>query len=138
MKTIDELKKEIVEEFQDLTDWEEKFQLLIELGEQLPPYPEEKRKDEYLVPGCQSKVWVAPRLEDGLLYFDADSDTSLTKGLIAILVKVLSGHTPEEIASTELDFIETIGLKKFLSINRRNGLYNMIQILKNYAQNHQN
>ncbi len=131
---IEKKKQEIIEAFRDLNDWEERFQLLIELGEELPPYPENKRKDEYLVPGCQSRVWVCPRLEGDRLYFDADSDTSLTKGLIAILVKVLSGHTAQEISECNLDFLETIGLKKFLSINRRNGLHNMIQLLKQYAE----
>lgn len=134
MKTIQELQEEIIEEFTDLTDWEERFQVLIELGEELPAYPEDKRQDDYLVPGCQSRVWVSPELKDGKLFFYADSDTSLTKGLIAILVKVYSGHKPEEIAQSNLDFLETIGLKKFLSISRRNGLHNMIQILMNYAK----
>jgi cysteine desulfuration protein SufE len=135
MKTIEETQKEIIEEFSDLSDWEERFQVLIELGESLPPYPEDKRKDEYLVPGCQSRVWIAPEMtSDGRLEFFADSDTSLTKGLIAILVKVLSGHKPEEIANANLDFLETIGLKKFLSMSRRNGLHNMVQILMNYSK----
>lgn len=136
-KTIAELQNEIIEEFSDLTDWEERFQILIELGESLPPYPEDRRLDDYLVPGCQSRVWIAPQLQDGRLYFYADSDTSLTKGLIAILVKTLSGHTPKEIAESNLDFLETIGLKKFLSISRRNGLHNMVQILMNYAKTDQ-
>lgn len=134
MKSISELQNEIIEEFSDLTDWEERFQVLIELGEELPPYPEDKRKDEYLVPGCQSRVWISPEIKDDRLYFFADSDTSLTKGLIAILVKVLSGHKPEDIAEANLDFLETIGLKKFLSISRRNGLHNMVQILLEYAK----
>jgi cysteine desulfuration protein SufE len=135
MKTILEMQNEIVEEFADVTDWEERFQILIELGESLPKYPEDKRKDAYLVPGCQSKVWISPELRDGKMIFYADSDTSLTKGLIAILVKVFSGHTPDEIANANLDFIETIGLQKFLSISRRNGLHNMVQILLDYAKN---
>ncbi|MCG9873266.1 MAG: SufE family protein [Leptospiraceae bacterium] len=135
MKTISEAQSEIMEEFADLTDWEERFQVLIELGESLPKYPEEKKKDEFLVPGCQSRVWIAPEMIDGNLHFYADSDTSLTKGLIAILVKVFSGHNPEEIAKSSLEFIETIGLQKFLSISRRNGLHNMINILMDYAKN---
>lgn len=135
MKSIQELQQEIIEEFEDLLDWEERFQVLIELGEKLPPYPEDKKKDDYLVPGCQSRVWIAPEIKDGKLYFYADSDTSLTKGLIAILVKIFSGHSPEEIAESNLNFLETIGLKKFLSISRRNGLHNMVLILMNYAKN---
>ncbi|MCC5816284.1 MAG: SufE family protein [Leptospira sp.] len=134
MKSISELQDEIIEEFSELTDWEERFQVLIELGEELPPYPEDKKKDEFLVPGCQSRVWIAPEIQDGKLIFYADSDTSLTKGLIAILVKVFSGHKPSDIAEASLDFLETIGLKKFLSISRRNGLHNMVQILLDYAK----
>ncbi|WCL49139.1 SufE family protein [Leptospira sp. GIMC2001] len=134
MKSISELQAEVIEEFEDVIDWEERFQILIEMGEALPPYPEDKKKDDYLVPGCQSRVWVAPEIVDGKLFFYADSDTSLTKGLIAILVKVFSGHSPEEISNSNLDFIEQIGLQKFLSISRRNGLSNMIQIVMNYAK----
>lgn len=138
MKSIQEAQAEIIEEFADLSDWEERFQVLIELGESLPQYPEDKKKDDYLVPGCQSRVWIAPEMKDGQLFFFADSDTSLTKGLIAILVKVFSGHTPDEISTSSLEFIETIGLQKFLSISRRNGLHNMITILMDYAKNNTN
>jgi cysteine desulfuration protein SufE len=138
MKSIQEAQAEIIEEFADLSDWEERFQVLIELGESLPKYPDEKKKDEFLVPGCQSRVWIAPEMKEGQLFFFADSDTSLTKGLIAILVKVFSGHTPDEISQSSLEFIETIGLQKFLSISRRNGLHNMIQILMDYAKNNSN
>ena len=138
MKSIQEAQSEIIEEFAGLSDWEERFQVLIELGESLPKYPDEKKKDEFLVPGCQSRVWIAPEMKEGQLFFFADSDTSLTKGLIAILVKVFSGHTPDEISQSSLEFIETIGLQKFLSISRRNGLHNMIQILMDYAKNNSN
>ncbi|NCN09256.1 MAG: SufE family protein [Leptospira sp.] len=138
MKSIQEAQAEIIEEFAGLSDWEERFQVLIELGESLPKYPDEKKKDEFLVPGCQSRVWIAPEMKEGQLFFFADSDTSLTKGLIAILVKVFSGHTPDEISQSSLEFIETIGLQKFLSISRRNGLHNMIQILMDYAKNNSN
>ncbi|MCG6147769.1 SufE family protein [Leptospira levettii] len=133
-QNIEEIQKEIISEFSELTDWEEKFQYLIELGEELPKFPDEKRTEEYLVPGCQSRVWVAPRLTDGKLEFDADSDTALTKGLIAILIRVFSGQSPEDIAKASLGFIEEVGLAKFLSISRRNGLFSMVQKLKGYAE----
>ncbi|BDA80103.1 Fe-S metabolism protein SufE [Leptospira kobayashii] len=136
-KSIAEIQKEIIEEFSDLQDWEEKFQYLIELGEELPPYPEEKRSDAYIVPGCQAKVWVYPKLENGALTFFADSDTALTKGLIAILIRVFSDHSPEEIANASLGFIEEIGLSKFLSISRRNGLSSMVNMLQNFAKHPQ-
>ncbi|TGL65014.1 SufE family protein [Leptospira jelokensis] len=133
-QNIEEIQKEIIAEFSELSDWEEKFQYLIELGEGLPSFPDEKRTDEYLVPGCQSKVWVAPKLTAGKLEFDADSDTALTKGLIAILIRVFSGQSPEDIANASLRFIEEVGLSKFLSISRRNGLFSMVQKLKGYAE----
>ncbi|TGL24535.1 SufE family protein [Leptospira yanagawae] len=133
-QNIEEIQKEIIAEFSELTDWEEKFQYLIELGEGLPAFPNEKRTEEYLVPGCQSRVWVAPKLKEGKLEFDADSDTALTKGLIAILIRVFSGQSPEDIANASLSFIEEVGLSKFLSISRRNGLFSMVQKLKGYAE----
>jgi cysteine desulfuration protein SufE len=134
-KSIDTIQKEIVEEFSDLTDWEEKFQYLIELGEELKPYPDDKRTDAYIVPGCQSRVWVCPSLEGENLTFFADSDTALTKGLIAILIRVFSGQTPDQIANASLGFIDEIGLSKFLSISRRNGLTSMVNKLQNFAKN---
>lgn len=133
-RNIEEIQKEIISEFSEHTDWEEKFQYLIELGEELPKFPDEKRTEEYLVPGCQSRVWVAPKLIEGRLEFDADSDTALTKGLIAILIRVFSGQSPEDIANASLSFIEEVGLAKFLSISRRNGLFSMVQKLKGYAE----
>jgi cysteine desulfuration protein SufE len=134
-KSMKELQDEIIDEFADFEDWEERFQYLIELGDDLPEFPEELHQDEFLVRGCQSRVWVKAELREGRLYFLADSDTALTKGLIAILIRVLSGHAPESIAEASLDFIETIGLKKFLSMNRRNGLNSMIELLMDYAKN---
>ena len=134
MKTIEEKQTEIIEEFSELENWEDKFQYLVELGDELSQYPEDKKKEEFRVKGCESRVWVLPELKEDKLYFLADSDTALTKGLIAILVRVLSGHSPEEISKAKLDFLETIGLKKFLSISRRNGLSSMVTILQNYAQ----
>lgn len=133
-KSISEIQSDIIEEFSELSDWEEKFQYLIELGEELPSYPEEKRTDEYIVHGCQSRVWVAPELTGERLNFFADSDTALTKGLIAILIRVFSGQKPEDIATASLGFIEEVGLSKFLSISRRNGLSSMVQKLKGFAE----
>lgn len=135
IKSIQEIQNEIISEFSDLTDWEEKFQYLIELGEELPAYPEDKRSDAYIVPGCQSRVWVCPILNEDTLTFYADSDTALTKGLIAILIRVFSGHSASEIATASLGFIDEIGLSKFLSISRRNGLTSMVNKLQGYAKN---
>lgn len=135
LKAIAEIQKEIIEDFSDLQDWEEKFQYLIELGEQLPPYPQDKRTEEHIVPGCQSKVWIASTHSNGTVEFLADSDTALTKGLIAILIRVFSGHSAEEICNASLSFLETIGLSKFLSISRRNGLNSMVQMLQGFAKN---
>ncbi len=135
MKSIQEIQNQIISEFSELTDWEEKFQYLIELGEELPEYPEEKRSDAYIVPGCQSRVWVCPILKGETLTFYADSDTALTKGLIAILIRVFSGHSASEIANASLGFIDEIGLSKFLSISRRNGLSSMVSQLQGYAKN---
>ena len=134
-KSIVQLQNEIIEEFADFEEWEERYQYLVELGDELAELPEELHRDEYLVRGCQSRVWVKPELQDGNLIFLADSDTALTKGLIAILVRVFSGHPPQEIADSSLEFIETIGLQKFLSISRRNGLNSMIELLMNYSRN---
>ncbi|MCB1160466.1 MAG: SufE family protein [Leptospiraceae bacterium] len=133
---IEEIQDEIIEEFSEFEDWQERFQYLVELGDALPPYPEEFRKEEYLVPGCQSRVWVHPRIENNSLFFDADSDTALTKGLIAILIRVFSGQAPKEIASSSLEFLEKVGLQKFLSISRRNGLNSMVNLLMNAAKTH--
>jgi cysteine desulfuration protein SufE len=135
IKSIAEIQNDIIAEFSDLTDWEEKFQYLIELGEELPLYPEDKRTEAHIVPGCQSRVWVCPSIENGILTFYADSDTALTKGLIAILIRVFSGHTAEDIANASLGFIDEIGLSKFLSISRRNGLTSMVNKLQGFAKN---
>jgi cysteine desulfuration protein SufE len=133
-KKIEDVENEIINEFSDFTDWEERFQYLIEVGESLPPMPEESHKDQYLVPGCQSKVWVVPKMEESLVSFSADSDTAITKGLIALLIRVLNNRTPEEIQNAPLSFIEKLGLQKFLSMNRRNGLNSMVQLLKSYSR----
>ena len=138
MKSIQEKQGEIIEEFADFEDWQERFQYLIELGDSLQEFPEEHRKKENLVPGCQSRVWVHSEAKDNSLFFYADSDTALTKGLIAILIHVFSGQPPEEIVDASLEFLEKIGLQKFLSISRRNGLHSMIQILKTTAKNQLN
>lgn len=137
MQSIQEKQKEIIAEFSEFEDWQERFQYLIELGDDLPPYPEQYRQKEKLVPGCQSRVWIHSDFQDGKIIFLADSDTALTKGLIAILVHVFSNHTPAEISSASFEFLETIGLQKFLSISRRNGLHSMIQILQKKARSPQ-
>ena len=131
--TIEELQKQIVEEFSFFTDWMEKYEYLIELGKMLPPFPEEKKRDKNLIPGCQSRVWLDGRYEDGKLIFSADSDAIITKGIVSLLIKVFSGHTPKEIMEANVDFINQIGLKEHLSATRANGLASMIQQIKAYA-----
>lgn len=132
-KSISEIQREIVEEFQGFENWEEKFEYLIELGDELQTYPEEKRKEEYLVPGCQSRVWIYPTLQEDTLYFVADSDTAITKGLVSILVKVFSGQKAKDVAGADMSFLEEIGLQKFLSISRRNGLNSMIKKIQAFG-----
>lgn len=131
--TIDEIQDEIIREFEILDDWMDKYQMIIDLGNQLPPLDGKFKTDDNLIDGCQSRVWVYASIEDGLLHFQADSDAIITKGLIALLIRALSGHTPREILDSDLRFIDAIGLTRHLSPTRSNGLLAMVKQIKTYA-----
>lgn len=133
MMTINELQDEVIEEFSDFDDWMDKYQLLIDLGSEQKPLPEKYKTDQNLIDGCQSRVWLQADLVDGKVIFQAESDALIVKGLVALLVKVLSGHTPDEILNADLYFIEKIGLKEHLSPTRSNGLLAMLKQMKMYA-----
>jgi cysteine desulfuration protein SufE len=131
--SIDNTEKDIVDEFSLFDDWMAKYEYIIELGKDLPLIEEKYKTEEYKVKGCQSQVWLNAVLKDGKVYYKADSDAIITKGLIALLIRVLSGHKPEEITDANLDFINKIGMKEHLSPNRSNGLMSMISYMKKYA-----
>ncbi len=131
--TINEIQDELIEDFAFHTDWMEKYEYIIQLGKELPLIDEQYKQDQYLIKGCQSRVWLYPRLEEGKVYFTADSDAVITKGLVSLMVKVLSGHSPKEIAESDLYFIDQIGLKEHLSPTRANGLLSMVKQMKLYA-----
>ena len=131
--TIQEIQREVVEEFEFLEDWEQKYEYIIDLGKELKALPEDKKTDDNLIKGCQSKVWIDARMEDGKLYFDADSDGILPKGIVALLVRIYSGHPVKEIIDSDFKFIEEIGLQEFLSPSRANGLMAMTKQIKFYA-----
>lgn len=133
METIADIENEIVEEFSLFDDWMDKYEHLISLGKSLPLVEEQYKTDEYTVKGCQSKVWLFAALQDGKVIYTADSDAIITKGIIALLVRVLSGRTPAEILQANLAFIDEIGLKEHLSPTRSNGLVSMVRQMKNYA-----
>ena len=130
---MDKIQDEIIEEFSVFDDWLDKYDYLIGLSETLPPISSEHRTGQYLIEGCQSRVWVDARLEDGKVYYSADSDAIITKGIIALLIRVLNGRTPQEILDTELYFIDAIGLSANLSPTRANGLVSMIKQMRLYA-----
>lgn len=133
MKTINELQDEIIEEFSDFDDWMDKYQLLIDIGSEQPALPDEYKTDQNLIDGCQSRVWLHADIKDGIITFQAESDALIVKGIVALLIKVLSGHTPKEIMEADLYFIERIGLKEHLSPTRSNGLVAMLKQMKMYA-----
>ena len=133
MKTIKELQDEVIEEFSDFDDWMDKYQLLIDLGNEQEPLAPEYKNDQNLIDGCQSRVWLQADLVDGKVEFQAESDALIVKGIIALLIKVVSGHTPDEILDKELYFIEAIGLKDHLSPTRSNGLLAMVKQMRMYA-----
>ncbi len=124
---------EIIEEFSVFDDWLDKYNYLIELGNGLQPMDPAHRNERYLIQGCQSRVWVDARLEDGRVYYGADSDAIITKGIIALLIRVLNGRTPKEILDTELYFVDSIGLRENLSPTRSNGLLQMIKQMRLFA-----
>ena len=131
--TINEAQDEVIEEFSDFTDWMDKYQLLIDLGNELQPLDAKYKTEDNLIDGCQSRVWLQADMKDGLLYFTAESDALIVKGIIALLIRVLSGHTPQEIAAADLYFIDRIGLRDHLSPTRSNGLLAMLKQMKLYA-----
>ena len=133
MKTINELQDEVIEEFSDFDDWMDKYQLLIDLGNEQEPLAPEYKNDQNLIDGCQSRVWLQADMVDGKVIFQAESDALIVKGIIALLIKVVSGHTPDEILDNDLYFIEAIGLKEHLSPTRSNGLLAMVKQMRMYA-----
>ena len=134
MKTIQEVENEVIENFSMFDEWLDKYEYLIDLGKNLEAYPEEARTEDRLIKGCQSRVWLDSRMEDGRLYFTADSDAIITKGIISLLIGVYSGRTPAEIAASDFSFIDRIGLKENLSPTRANGLVSMIETIKTKAK----
>jgi cysteine desulfuration protein SufE len=133
--TLEEKKQQVVEDFSLYEEWLDKYEYLIELGKALAPFPEGKKTEDRLIKGCQSRVWLDSELRDGRLYFSADSDAIITKGIISLLIDVYSGRTPEEIAADDFGFVADIGLKENLSPTRANGLVSMIETIKNVARN---
>lgn len=131
--TIKEKQEEIVEEFSMFDEWMDKYEHIIELGKELPLIDEKYKTDDNLIKGCQSRVWLHAELVDGKVIFTADSDAIITKGIIGLVIRVFSGHTPKEIAETELFFINQIGLQEHLSPTRSNGLLSMLKQIKMYA-----
>jgi cysteine desulfuration protein SufE len=124
---------QIKKHFLTFSDWEDRYRELIHLGRDLAPYPEEKREEKYKVKGCQSQVWLFPEFKNGRVYFYADSDAILVKGIIGLLVKVYSDATPDEILSTKPDFLKEVGITEHLSMNRSNGLAAMMKQIQMYA-----
>lgn len=131
--TINEIQDEIIEEFSGFDDWMDKYQLLIDLGNEQTPLDEKYKTESNLIDGCQSRVWLQCDYTDGLLHFTAESDALIVKGIIALLIRVLTDHTPQEIIDADLYFIDEIGLKEHLSPTRSNGLLAMMKQMKMYA-----
>ena len=131
--TINEAQDEVIEEFNDFTDWMDKYQMLIDLGSELDALDEQHKNDSNLIDGCQSRVWIQCDMKEGRLFFTADSDALIVKGIIALLIQVLSGHTAKEILDADLYFIDRIGLREHLSPTRSNGLLAMVKRIKAYA-----
>lgn len=131
--TINEIQDEIIQEFADFDDWMDRYQLLIDLGSSQPKLDDRYKTEQNLIVGCQSRVWLQADMKDGLLHFQAESDALIVKGIVALLVRVLSDHTPQEILGADLYFIESIGLREHLSPTRSNGLLAMLRQMKLYA-----
>jgi len=128
--SIEDIEKEIIEEFSVFDDWMGKYEYLIDLGKSLPMIDEKNKTDDKLIKGCQSRVWMHSEMKDGKVIFTADSDAIITKGMVALMVRVLSDHTPDDIVNSKLNFVETIGLTQHLSPTRSNGLLSMIKQMK--------
>ena len=133
MNTINDIQEEIIEEFSVFDDWMDKYQLIIDLGNEQPTLEEQYKTDDNLIDGCQSRVWLHAEYVDGKIVFQADSDAIITKGLIGLLIRVWSGQTPQDITDSDLHFINKIGLTEHLSPSRSNGLLSMIKQMKIYA-----
>ena len=133
MMTINETQDEIIEEFSALDDWMDKYQLLIDLGSEQKPLDEKYKTEQNLIDGCQSRVWLQADYENGIIHFSAESDALIVKGIVSLLIRVLSGHTPQDILDADLYFIEQIGLKEHLSPTRSNGLLAMVKQIRMYA-----
>tara|TARA_B100001057_G_scaffold406159_2_gene419448 strand:- start:8353 stop:8775 length:423 start_codon:yes stop_codon:yes gene_type:complete len=131
--SIKEIQDQIISEFDFFQDWSEKYQYLIDLGKSLPEFNEINRTDSNLIKGCQSKVWLNSSLDDNIIKFEADSDAIISKGIISLLIRVFSGHSPQDILDADINFIEKIGLDSHLSQTRANGLLSMIKQIKIYA-----
>ena len=132
-KSLQDIENEIVDEFSIFDDWLDKYEYIIELGKSLEEYPEDRKTDDKLVKGCQSRVWIDFKVKDGKIFFNADSDAIITKGIISLLVRIYSGRTPQEILSSDFSVVEKIGLKENLSPTRANGLVSMIQMIREIA-----
>ncbi|MDY0078618.1 MAG: SufE family protein [Bacteroidales bacterium] len=132
--TIAETQQEIINEFSMFDDWMDKYNYLIEMGKDMPKIDERYKTNNHLISGCQSRVWLHSELKEGKISFTADSDAVITKGIVNLLIRVFSGHTPEEILEADTDFIDQIGLKDHLSPTRSNGLVSMLKQMKLYAQ----
>ena len=133
MPNIQQIQDQIIDEFNFFEDWAEKYQYLIDLGKNLPKFNDSDRIDSNLIKGCQSKVWLNSSFDNNIVIFEADSDAIISKGIISLLIRVFSGHTPEEIISADVDFIDKIGFNSHLSQTRANGLLSMIKQIKIYA-----
>ena len=131
--SVNEIQDELIEEFSLFGDWMEKYEHIIQMGKELPLIDEQYKTDENLIKGCQAKVWLHADVKDGKVLFSADSDAIITKGLVSLVVRVLSNHTPSEIMHADLYFVDRIGLKEHLSMTRSNGLVSMIKQMKMYA-----
>ena len=131
--TINEIQDEIIDEFSGFDDWMDKYQLLIDLGNEQEPLDEQYKVEQNLIDGCQSRVWLQADYADGLITFSAESDALIVKGIVTLLIRVLSGHTPQEILDADLYFIDAIGLKEHLSPTRSNGLLAMVKQMRMYA-----
>ncbi len=131
--SINEIQDDIIAEFSDFDDWMDRYQLLIDMGSEQPPLDEQYKTEQNLIDGCQSRVWLQADFIDGMVHFRAESDALIVKGIVALLVRVLSGHTPQEILDADLYFIDRIGLREHLSPTRSNGLGAMLKQMKMYA-----
>jgi len=131
--SINEVQQEIIDEFSLFDDWTDRYEYIIDLGKKLPPLPEKNKTEDNLIKGCQSQVWLTAHLEHGTVVFEGDSDAIIVKGLVSLLIRVLSGHSPEEIVDAQLFFIEEIGMTQHLAQTRSNGLLSMVKQMKFYA-----